>query len=507
MVNELFKSFTMEPSFILSDDSEGEILEEQNSILEDLRNDLITVTEMAEWILRDDHQLLDDLEEYDSQNLKNAKIGERLGVKIPDEVKGKRVIGGSRFETLVLDRAIGEARSWRERVLVAQCKSKKYVSQGWKRTANATRPTDLIPKFNLGSVNSQYASIVNNPFDDHIIVLRMVINRQWYRLVFSFPKRFHDAKRISLPVVRVAKSGRIVFDFCAIYDYLSAQFSPDYIVGVDVGIKNYATVVVRNVKTREIAFSTTLSQRVHSLANSIKSSERQKKSLLLKENRDAILHRRAASRKKRELAIIAGQEIAQIAHEWGNSIVVFEDLSWIKNTMQNGRWNRGELVKRTTEFVELNGSRVFKVNSANTSTHCHICGKKGVFVGWSVLRCVDCGVNHDRDVNAAMNVAHRAEDMLVKSIKTRSKSKSLVKNPVKRTPTTRHSLKRPRCKNKATPKQRRGCNKVSNVPRIPEHAGTVYAVVSESNSLIKTQKAGRINTNAKEILYSIKTLE
>ena len=96
------------------------------------------------------------------------------------------------------------------------------------------------------------------------------------------------------------------------------QFSGDWVIGGDVGINNYATVIVRDVKTGRIVYETTLSQRVHSLWNSVRASQRQVSYLKKKSDRlllyrqarmaaldEAQLHREAASRKKRELAILA----------------------------------------------------------------------------------------------------------------------------------------------------------------------------------------------------------
>ena len=150
---------------------------------------------------------------------------------------------------------------------------------------------------------------------------------------------------------------------------------------MDVGINDYATVVVRNTTTGKVTYQTTLSQRVHSLWNSVRASEMQVRqlrekavslSLYDRQGRmaardEADLHRKAASRKKRELAILVAQEIAYLSHFFGNAVVAVEDLSWIRNTMQNGRWNRGVFVQWLTHYVSQNGGWVVAVSAANTS--------------------------------------------------------------------------------------------------------------------------------------------
>lgn len=150
------------------------------------------------------------------------------------------------------------------------------------------------------------------------------------------------------------------------------------------------------------------------------------------------------TRKKIELSIIAGQEIAYLSYMWDNAAVVFEDLSWISNTMANGRWNRGELVKRTEEYVGLNGGIVLKVNAAGTSTKCHHCDGKLTFKSWKIAYCPTCEVTLDRDINASVNIAKRGVKTVIKSSKTRSKAAAYSNDKnstVLRTPVTIDSLR------------------------------------------------------------------
>ena len=101
-------------------------------------------------------------------------------------------------------------------------------------------------------------------------------------------------------------------------------------IGVGVGINNYATVVVRDVETGRLVYGAAFSRRVHSLWSSVRASERRVR--FLKKKSDGLLRdrqarmaalgeaqfrREAASRKKRELAILAAQEIVALSHVWG----------------------------------------------------------------------------------------------------------------------------------------------------------------------------------------------
>ena len=131
---------------------------------------------------------------------------------------------------------------------------------------------------NLGAVDDHYAAIENDPFDDGEIILRLVIQGAWHRLIFGFDNKRFTEGRVALPVIK-AEDGEPVFIFAVVTDNPVVQFSGDYTIGVDVGINNYATVVVRDAKTGRIVYETTLSQRVHSLWNSVRASERQVRQL------------------------------------------------------------------------------------------------------------------------------------------------------------------------------------------------------------------------------------
>lgn len=331
-------------------------------------------------------------------------------------------------------------------------------------------------------MDSLYAVIENNPFTDGEIILKMVIQGKWYRLIFKFDNARFPVGKVTLPLIKIEDS-QPVFIFSVATDNPMVQFSGDYILGVDVGINNYATVAVINNSTGQIVYETTLSQRVHSLWNSVRASERQVRQLREKAEPilydrqgkmaaldEAQLHREAASRKKRELARVAAQEIAYLSHFFDNAVVAVEDLSWVRNTMQNGRWNRGELVKWLAHYVEQNGGWVVTVNAANTSQVRHLCGGGVYRPTHRVSICPEHG-EMDRDVNAAANIASRAVEKVETARNTRANNRKLQPQEPLKTPVARASLKYPgqdRTKNKPTPKRKKHrISKEVNLPHSP----------------------------------------
>ena len=500
--NQAYRVFVARPVHVL--DLNGELLDSV-PVLASLASEVRDISAYATYVVRNDEVLGDELSRVTATQ--PATAGRRAGVAMPDFlVSGKS--GRSRKEWLVQYNAVTACRSYQERVKAANGESSKYVSQGWKRTANCSAPSYGEDYVNLGAVDKQYAVIENNPFADGEIVLKMVIQGQWYRLIFDFDnKRFGEGK-VTLPVIKV-EDGQPVFIFTVVTDNPVVQFSGDYVIGVDVGINNYVAVVVRSVETGRIVYETTLSQRVHSLWNSVQASQRQVRDLrkkadgLLSQRQErmaaldeAQLHREAASRKKRELAILAAQEIAYLSHLWRNAVVAVEDLSWVVNTMQNGRWNRGAFVQWLTHYVTQNGGWVVAVNPANTSQLCHACGQRVTHPTHEVSVCPEHGVM-DRDVNAAANIAARAVPRVAKARATRAKNRKLRPQAQLRTPVARNSLKYPgrdRTKHKPTPKRKdqRPTNKGVILPLRPARAQTHSL---EASVLADQGAQGTLGTN------------
>ena len=165
-----------------------------------LASEVRDVSAYATYVVRNDEALADELARITA--VQPAEAGRQAGVTMPDFLAtGKS--GRSRKEKLVQYNVVTAYRSYEEQVKAASGESFKHVSQGWKRTVNGSAPSYGEDYVNLGAVDRQYAAVENNPFADGEIVLRMVIQGAWYRLIFAFDnKRFHEGK-VTLPVIKV----------------------------------------------------------------------------------------------------------------------------------------------------------------------------------------------------------------------------------------------------------------------------------------------------------------
>ena len=380
--------------------------------------------------------------------IKPAEAGRRMGLRLPVEVKRQFRSGASRLEMLFRERVVSTLRSWVARVNVTNKTYDGYVSDGWRRTVKDSKPESLDLRLSLSATNNQYRKI---HVQEDKIILDLVVQGQWVTLHFPAPPQLlEDGCEPGVPDIWIDKNNRVMFGFCGKTNPGRPEFSERYVVGVDVGVTNPAAYVVWDTEKKEIVEKSLLGQRARSLNNKIKRTQTQVSSLQ-KRNRseEAVSHRNHLSNRRRELSILIAQEIADAAWRYGNPLVVFEDLSHIKNTMRFGRWFRGEVHRRTRDMVEADGGRVMKVNAAYTSKKCHVCQSEMDMSDYSSPVCDTCGITHHRDLNAAANIAQRAN--VKKACQTRKRHATKTKR-IRRSKCRIKPLKHPGTKNRPTPK-------------------------------------------------------
>ena len=405
-------------------------------ILEEVRDDATLCAAEAHKHITSEN--LEHVSDYDG--LKPAEAGRQIGIKLSSTGRGT---GRSRFEKMVQEYAVTMLRSWGERQKVHAGNTNNYVSAGYRRTNNNNKPDFLKPHLALSATDKQYHAI---RLQGSIIELDMVVNKRWVTFKFKTPSRFLDPGiKIIAPTISIDGRDRVIFNWYIEIPVERAEFSTKYVVGVDVGINNHATAVVRDITTGEVIEASFMNRRVRSLENKIKRAKIQI-AVLKKHGRDeeAEPHRLALSNRRKELAILIGQEIADLSWRYDNALVAVEDLSHIKNTMKNGRWVRGMVIDRITEMVESNGGRVMRVNPAYTSQFCYRCGTTLEPNNYRTPICLLCRVAWDRDENAAANIAMRLKDKHKKSCQTRKKraSKTRRRNSKNTTRPLKHPLKK-----------------------------------------------------------------
>lgn len=444
-----------------------------HNVLEEVRNDAeLCAIEASK------HITVDNLEKVSGYNkLKPDEAGRQIGIKLSSTGRGT---GRSRFEKMVQEYAVSQLRSWRERRKAHTGKSDKYVSTGFKRTANSNKPDFLKPRLALSATDKQYQAF---RISDSTIELDMVVKQRWVTFTFKTPEKFREpGVRVIVPTISIDDQNRVMFNWIFEIPVERSTFSDKYVIGMDVGITNHTTAVVRDITTSQVVESSFMNRRVRSLENKIQRAKIQIKALRQKgEHEELESHRQALSNRRKELAILIGQEIADLSYRYGNALVAVEDLSHIKNTMKHGRWVRGMIVDRITDMVESNGGRVMTVNPAYTSRKCHQCGTMLDMTDYHTPICSSCHVGWDRDENAAANIASKLKDKHKKSYSTRKRYSSETRR--RNSKDTTRPLKHPLKKTGPTPKapqnqpQRHNPHSVHHKRTVIEKREGVYPIL------------------------------
>jgi len=114
----------------------------------------------------------------------------------------------------------------------------------------------------------------------------------------------------------------------------------------------------------------------------------------------------------------ASREAVEYARQFENPVIVLEDLSYIREHLDYGKWmNRrlhnwafARLIGRIEDKARDAGVPVRFVNPAYTSQTCHACGHIGPRSSQAAFRCTnaECWVTeYQADINAAANIAGR----------------------------------------------------------------------------------------------------
>ena len=264
-----YKSFSVVPR--LAKTLKGEEVD-LSKVVSLLVKDIRTLSELVEYQIHADSLSIKDRVKNlrdEKPTLKASKVGELLEYKLPKASFATGKSGRSRFQRMFQSLLVREVSSWVARSDVVNGVSDKRVSAGWKRTADSAIPSNLNLIMPLSAAGDDlYVKFLNNPLVDGFIALKMVVDGHWHILEFAFDKkRFAGAKKVCLPNVRIKNDNSVVFDFSVEYENQYPLISSSYVVGVDVGVVQPATVSVVEVNSGEIVYSTILSRRVHGVAN------------------------------------------------------------------------------------------------------------------------------------------------------------------------------------------------------------------------------------------------
>lgn len=213
--------------------------------------------------------------------------------------------------------------------------------------------------------------------------------------------------RIKTVTLRRSSAGKWFVSFAVEQKVEPPAEVPDAAVGVDVGLEKFATLSTGETLANPRFFR----QDERDLARAQRRlSERPKGTPERAKRRKVVarIHERIANRRKN----FAHQISRKLVNRFG--IIVFEDLSitrMIKNhclakSIADAAWN--QLASYTQYKAEDAGRAYIEIDPRGTSQQCSRCGavvKKALSV--RVHQCPHCGLEIDRDINAAYNILRR----------------------------------------------------------------------------------------------------
>ena len=239
-------------------------------------------------------------------------------------------------------------------------------------------------------------------------------------------KFFEETNSIWVPCLKLHLENLIPYNFTKInqmeidneYCYISvtvpeeSEMIPQNLIGVDRNTTGHI-VVTANLTTGQVRKMGKKALHIHKKYSNIRrklqfgGKYRKVKKIKDKESRIILDLNHKISRELVNMAKIQ------------NAVLVFEDLTGIRNTKKQNKsfryslhsWSFYQLQQFVEYKAKLLGVPVLYVDPAYTSQDCSRCGSRGQRQGKAFI-CPICGhVNH-ADVNAAFNIALRQKDMI-----------------------------------------------------------------------------------------------
>jgi len=189
-------------------------------------------------------------------------------------------------------------------------------------------------------------------------------------------------------------------------EWIAPEPSP-YVVGVDMGLRTFATLSTGAMVDNPRFFwkdENALARAKRKVGKCQKGTQEYEKA----KQTVFHIHARIANRRK-DFAHKLSRYLANVFQ-----VIVFEDLN-IDHMIQNPHFSKsikdaawGRLIRYATYKAESAGRSVVLVNPAYTSQDCSSCGnRKKKTLSERTHRCPKCGLEIDRDLNAALNILAR----------------------------------------------------------------------------------------------------
>jgi len=233
--------------------------------------------------------------------------------------------------------------------------------------------------------------------------------RVWVPLII--PSYFGKYRELDKGRLQVVKKENSWYAYVSVEYPVKEEIDADGILGVDLGIRQIAVVSDSEGKVNEFYGSNLLSRRKE-LDQRWKALQEQKGG----ENNKFRALKQVSGKETRFMQDInhkIAKEIVEKAEHYNYGIAV-ENLKGLREgeasqTLREmlHRWRYRDLCDKIEYKAEAEGIPVNYVDPRNTSKTCSKCGSKNEIGEAKQYQCSNCGVELNRDLNAARNVAEK----------------------------------------------------------------------------------------------------
>lgn len=136
----------------------------------------------------------------------------------------------------------------------------------------------------------------------------------------------------------------------------------------------------------------------------IKGLETQSSNYYKQKQKVALLHEKVANQRKDWLHKLS----RKICNKYETVVVEDINLQTMASNLNHGKVIGDQGFGMLRQMIAYKGNLV-KVNPKNTSKTCHCCGfiNPKIKVGVNYWKCPNCSAEHNRDINAALNILYK----------------------------------------------------------------------------------------------------
>jgi putative transposase len=265
-----------------------------------------------------------------------------------------------------------------------------------------------LPKYKASSMSFKAIDVKYNGENIGIPVVGK--KKVWMPLIV--PSYFGKYKELDKGRLEVVNKEDTWYAYVSVEHPVKEQINPDGVLGVDLGIRQIAAISDKKGNVNEFYGSELISRR--------KEFNQRRKTLQEEKGGDNNKYqalKQVSGKEKRFMQDInhkIAKDIVEKAKHYNYSIAV-ENLKGLREGKASKtlremlhRWRYRDLADKIEYKAEAEGIPIYYVDPRKTSKICSNCGSKNDIESSKQYKCSNCGIELNRDLNAARNIGGRS---------------------------------------------------------------------------------------------------